>query len=90
MGYLGESLDKKLKTFSEEIEIELLNDYLKAWELICKGEANAGAIAKLDVLDRFRWLAASRSTIIQSSQTHSGLCDDPIKELEAIFNHYVL
>jgi len=81
---------KKLATFSEEIEIDLLNNYLHAWELICNGESKGGAIGKLDLADRFRWLAASRSTIIQSSETHSGLCDDPLKELEDIFNKYVL
>lgn len=81
---------KKLKLFSEDIEIDLLNNYLQAWELICNGDPEGGAIGKLDLADRFRWLAASRSTIIQSSETHSGLCDDPAKELEEIFNRYVL
>lgn len=81
---------KKLKLFSEDIEIDLLNNYLHAWELICNGDPEGGAIGKLDLADRFRWLAASRSTIIQSSETHSGLCDDPAKELEEIFNRYVL
>lgn len=81
---------EKLKTYSSEIDLELLNNYLKSWELICKGEPFGGAIGKLELSDRFRWLAASRSTIIQSSPTHSGLCYDPQKELDKIFEENVL
>jgi hypothetical protein len=81
---------KKLATFTCEVDLDLLNDYLKSWELICKGEPFGGAIGKLELSDRFRWLAASRSTIIQSSPTHSGLCYDPQKELDKIFEENVL
>ncbi|MFT7049822.1 MAG: hypothetical protein ACJAZK_000411 [Psychroserpens sp.] len=80
----------KLNAFSNELDIDLLNAYLKAWELICDGHPNGGTIGEFELSDRFRWLAASRSTIIQSSKTHPGLCDDPEKSLENIFNTYVL
>src|SRR5690606_4779322 len=80
----------KLECFSEEMDIESLNDYLNAWKSICLGAPAGGASGKLDLSDRFRWLTASRSTIIQSSQTHSGLCLDPEKELEDIFKRYAL
>jgi len=81
---------KKLNCFSNEIEISTLNAYLEAWQSICKGDASGGTIGKLELADRFRWLAASRSTIIQSSETHSGICKDPAKELEAIFKDFIL
>lgn len=80
----------KLKAFSNELDINNLNKYLKAWKLICDGYPKGGAIGKFELSDRFRWLAASKSTIIQSSKTHPGLCDDPQKALETIFNTYVL
>nr|WP_321228030.1 DUF3037 domain-containing protein [uncultured Psychroserpens sp.] len=80
----------KLKAFSDELDINDLNKYLKAWELICDGYPNGGAIGQFELSDRFRWLAASKSTIIQSSKTHPGLCDDPEKALETIFKTYVL
>ena len=80
----------KLKTFSSELDIETLNNYLNAWKLICDGKKSAGKIGELEMSDRFRWLAACRSTIIQSSKTHSGLCENPEKELEAIFEEQVL
>ncbi|GGG44868.1 DUF3037 domain-containing protein [Bizionia arctica] len=81
---------KKLEAFSDEIDIDFLNNYLKAWRLICEGEPEGGPIGKLELSDRFRWLTACRSTIIQSSKTHSGLCLDPNIELEDIYTKYVL
>ncbi|WP_405381926.1 DUF3037 domain-containing protein [Maribacter sp. LLG6340-A2] len=80
----------KLNAFSSEIEFDILNDYLKAWKLICDGDIDGGPISKLDLTDRFGWLTACRSTVIQSSTTRSGLSTDPKKELEDIFNKYVL
>ncbi|MDY8136091.1 DUF3037 domain-containing protein [Aquimarina sp. 2201CG5-10] len=82
--------EDKLKVFSDELDIDTLNDYLHAWKLICVGEPSGGAIGKLEISDRFRWLASCRSTIIQSSKVHPGLCGDPQKELENIFEKYVL
>jgi len=81
---------EKLKALAPEIELDVLNDYLKAWKLICDGEVAAGPIGKMEQPDRFRWLTACRSTIIQSSKTHPGLCLDPNQELEDIFKKYVL
>lgn len=80
----------KLKALSPEIELSLLNDYLNAWKLICDGKSSGGKIGELEISDRFRWLAACRSTMIQSSKTHPGLCENPEEELEDIFKKYVL
>lgn len=91
--YIGIKYDvnpEKLKAFSRELELDLLNEYLHAWKLVCDGEPSGGKIGTLELSDRFRWLAASRSTIIQSSKTHIGLCTDPSKVLEDLFEMYVL
>lgn len=82
--------ENKLKAFSLDIEYDILNEYLKAWKLICEGKASGGAIGQLDLPDRFGWLTACRSTVIQSSTTRSGVSTDPERELEVIFNTYVL
>ena len=58
--------------------------------LISKGDTSAGKIGQFEISDRFRWLAASRSTVIQSSKIHSGLTDNPEKELDSIFQKQVL
>ena len=82
--------ETKLKAFSSEVELDLLKDYLNAWKLICKGDASGGKIGQLELSERFGWLTACRSTIIQSSKTYTGLDSDPKKALEAIFNMQVL
>lgn len=82
--------ENKLNAFSCELDLDDINRYLNSWELISKGEITGGAIAQFELSDRFRWLAASRSTIIQSSKTHSGLTDNPELELQSIFEKHVL
>ncbi len=91
--YLGikYKIDKeRIRSFASEVDTEEIKRYLEAWELICKGEPNGGKIGKFELASRFRWLVASRSTIIQSSKTHPGLCHDPEKVLEDTFKGYVL
>jgi hypothetical protein len=82
--------ENKLKAFSPEIEMDTLKEYLNAWKMVCSGEAVGGPIGKLELSDRFRWLTACRSTMIQSSKTHPGLCLEPEVELNNIFEKYVL
>ena len=80
----------KLKAFYTDVELEMLEDYLNAWKLICDGDPHGGKIGTFELSDRFRWLTACRSTIIQSSKTHPGLSNDPQKTLDEIFVNYVL
>jgi hypothetical protein len=82
--------EKRILVFSPEIDVDLIRKYIEAWESICNGEPDGGAIGKFELSSRFRWLTASRSTIIQSSKTHPGLCHDPEKVLEDLFERFVL
>jgi hypothetical protein len=79
----------RLKAFSEEIDPALIQRYLDAWQAVCTGAPEGGAIGQLELPERFRWLIAARSTIIQSSRAHPGLCDDPARVLEELFTLYV-
>ncbi|MFT4761704.1 MAG: hypothetical protein ACI9LN_003687 [Saprospiraceae bacterium] len=81
---------KRINSFSNHVDPAMINKYLEAWQWICEGKPNGGFIGELELSLRFRWLVASRSTIIQSSKTHPGLCSDPEKVLEDLFNGYVL
>ena len=82
--------EKRLMSFSDCIDIDLIKEYLSAWELICKGDEQGGKIGTLEIHVRFRWLTANRSTIIQSSPVHPGFCDDPVSELERLMEKFVL
>jgi hypothetical protein len=85
------SLDKeKLASFCGLIDVNLIEQYLKGWKDICLGNPDGGPVGEFDIADRFRWLAAAKSTMLQCSPTHPGLCDSPEKELEDLFNRYVL
>lgn len=63
--------------------------YLHAFEQVCIGNPAAGPIAKLPLAGRFRWLTATRSTILQTSKVHTGLCTDAAAMLEHIFRQQV-
>lgn len=80
----------RLSAFSKDSNLEELKDYLKSWDLICQGKSEGGEIATLDMASRFRWLTASRSTIIQHSPVHTGVCEDADLMLNRLFEKYVL
>jgi len=81
---------QKLLNFSDKLDIAEIEEYLKAYEQISVGTAVSGPIGKLDQPSRFRWLTATRSTIVQSSRVHSGFCAEPEKALQDLFNKFVL
>ena len=82
--------EQKIKAFSPSTDIEMIKKYLHAWEMVCEGKADSGTIGQFELASRFRWLVASRSTIIQSSKTHPGLGANPEEILEDLFQCYVL
>lgn len=75
----------RLLAFSEKLDIDEIQEYLLAFEAICKGGKAAGPIGELPIAERFRWLTANRSTIIQSSKVHPGLCTDAAEMLEKLY-----
>lgn len=81
--------ESKLKAFCGECDIPEVQDYLQAFENICEGKKEGGPIALLPNASRFRWLTASRSTVVQTSKVHPGFCDDPNDMLERLFAELV-
>lgn len=72
-----------------ELDCDLLARYLCALRAVCEGEAAAGPVALASPSERFHWLTAPRSDVIQSGPVHGGLCDDPARALEELFSTYV-
>jgi hypothetical protein len=81
---------ERITAFSGKVDIAELEAYLCAFEKICMGAKDGGPIAQLEVAERFRWLTATRSTIVQTSRVHPGLCADPALALEKLFEQQVL
>jgi hypothetical protein len=63
--------------------------HLTAIERIAAGDPSAGPLARLTAAERFHWLVAPSSTVIQPSEVHTGLCEDPADELEHLFERLV-
>ena len=72
------------------MDAELLARYLRASEAICAGDPSAGPVALAPPSERFHWLTAPRSDVIQSSPVHEGVCSDLERELERLYAEYVI
>lgn len=92
-GFIGvrTAMDEdRLRAFRSEVDLEQLKQNLQSFERIALGDPDGGAIAQLDAAERFRWLTAVRSTAIQTSRPHAGLCDDLHGTTERLFRELVL
>ncbi|MBC7486238.1 MAG: DUF3037 domain-containing protein [Cytophagaceae bacterium] len=82
--------EERLNAFCVEVDIEGLRNNLNALEQISKGSAEGGPIGKLDAASRFRWLTATRSTVVQASKVHPGFCNNAKETLEKLYIELVL
>lgn len=78
----------RLITLFPKVELEEVQTYVDSFSNICKG-AGASPISKLIMAERFRWLTATRSTVLQTSKVHPGLCLDPEETLQTLLNQLV-
>jgi len=72
-----------------DLDLEAVRPHLEAIELVAAGDPAAGPIAALDTTQRFHWLVAPLSTIIQPSPVHTGVCGDPAAQLDRLFAELV-
>lgn len=71
------------------VDVDLLARYLRSCAAICAGDEAAGPVALAPPSERFHWLTAPRSDVLQSSPVHEGVCEDPARELDELFAAYV-
>ena len=81
---------EKLQALCSELDCSEIEDHLQAFEKVCNGGKDGGPIASLDLASRFRWLTATRSTIVQTSKVHPGFCTDASETLQKLFEQLVL
>ena len=77
--------ERRLAALAPDVDIAAVRAQLDAIRAVCAGEAAAGPIARLSPSERFHWLSTPRSTVVQPSAAHAGLCDDPTAALERLF-----
>ena len=81
--------DDRARALAPDVDLDAARRHLSAIERIAAGDPEAGPIAKLDTTARFHWLVAPSSTIVQPSEVHTGLCDDPQACLDELFERLV-
>jgi hypothetical protein len=85
------SMDEtRLLALSPSLEMGEIKEHLAAFCNICKGGPEGGPIGKLDMGSRFRWLTATRSTVLQCSRVHPGLSENPSITLKNLHKRLVL
>jgi hypothetical protein len=88
-GFLGMRAitdESALCRMAPDVDCGLLLRYLATYDAICRGDEHAGPIALLSDSERFHWLSAPRSDVLQPSPVHEGLCIDPRAELDLLFD----
>jgi len=67
--------EARLRALWPEVDVEVVRAHLEAVRRVCAGDPEAGPIAKLSIKERFHWVVAARSTVIQTSPVHTGVCE---------------
>jgi hypothetical protein len=81
--------EQRLLAICPDLDLSELAQRLEAFKKICRGKTEGGAIGQLPAASRFRWLTATRSTVVQTSAVHPGLCTDPQQTLQRLHSQLV-
>jgi Protein of unknown function (DUF3037) len=82
--------DQRLHALWPKLDVALVRNHLEAFPRICAADPTAGSISQLSQRERFHWLVSPRSTIIQVSSVHTGLCDEPEKLMDNLAQRYLI
>lgn len=82
--------EQRCRCLSNDLDISQITGHLDSIQAICDGLPEGGDLARLDQTERFRWLTANRSTLIQCSAVHPGLCEDAETTHRELFDRLVL
>ncbi|TZF83988.1 DUF3037 domain-containing protein [Pedobacter sp. BS3] len=81
---------ERLQALAPDMDCAEIKAHLQAFEQICTGGKENGPIGQLDIASRFRWLTATRSTMVQTSKVHPGFCTDANATLLRLHRQLVL
>lgn len=82
--------EAKLKAMNPELDIDQVSKNLESFERIARGAKDGGPIAQMETAERFRWLTAVRSSVIQTSRPHPGFYSDMESKTQKLFEDMVL
>ena len=81
--------EERVRGLCSKIDFGELREHIRSFELISAGGKDSGSIGKLSMPERFRWLTAARSAMVQTSKVHPGLCTDAAAMLTRLFTQLV-
>jgi len=81
---------ERIGALCAQVDCSEVEEHLQSFEKIARGDKDGGSIAALDIPSRFRWLTATRSTVIQTSKVHPGFTENPRTTLEKLYADLVL
>jgi hypothetical protein len=81
--------EARLISLWPDVDVPLVREHLEAFPRICAGDPAAGPIALLTQRERFHWLTSPRSTIIQPSPVHTGICDETGQLLDRLASQFL-
>jgi hypothetical protein len=76
--------EERLRALDPDADLDAIRAHLDAFARVAAGDPAAGPMAELPASERFHWLVAPASTMIQCSPVHTGFADDPAAELEKL------
>lgn len=92
LGYLDLKVGvprEKLAALAPDADLEQITDRLEEISQVIRGEEEGGALARMEPSERFGWLVAPASTIIQATPAHTGMTTDPGGEIDRLFERLV-
>ena len=76
--------EQRVRALDPDADLTVVRDHLEAFVRVAAGAPDAGPMARLEASERFHWLVAPSSTVLQCSPVHTGLTDDPEAELDRL------
>jgi hypothetical protein len=85
----GHISETRIRALSPDLDIEAVQAAMQAIEAVCCGSDDAGEAGRTSLGQRFGWLAAPKSTVVQPGPIHGGVTDDPARQLEHLLETFV-
>ncbi len=79
---LGDARELALRAIAPDADLDAIRERLEIIPLICSGAPGSGPIGRLTQAERFHWVVAPQSTVVQAGPIHTGICTDPVTALD--------
>ncbi len=82
---MGEARERAVQAIAPDLDLDQLRERLDIIPKISAGGSGSGPIGQLSIAERFHWLVAPQSTVVQPGPVHTGICTDPARALHDLY-----